>query len=368
MLHLKFSSAEGIDSTLINHLYSEVTDNVYNAHYLYFGENDTEIEYAKEAVKGTKAELQIWQMTQKDFLPSFRKSIDYLIEPTADAIGSTITGAFFAKTLGVHGNKTFIDCTVADSCYGSKNYITPLPLGLPANFAMASLKEKIEFLFMYYYIKGHKKIKPCDKYLNDPYLQYMEYGKAFLNCFSKQAKHFTKELLPKYQWAYNLIDPAGKTDDYVKYTVLQLFLYASKQTTVKFYDMMPQAQWFYPFMFRAVLEDQGRYTWQEKTANGVIKAPLKKILENYMDKDFIYRKKMGLNNPNYIWVNKREIKNELLSIALKNGGINEVLFSKSGIKLFNKAINKEKHHPNLDIILVQLATIQAWADKYKLVY
>ena len=62
-----------------------------------------------------------------------------------------------------------------------------------------------------------------------------------------------------------------------------------------------------PFLSLSLLKYLNKIILKEKIKNNVTKFILKKIAENYFDKRFIYRKKMGFDYPLNKWINKEHV-------------------------------------------------------------
>ncbi len=62
-----------------------------------------------------------------------------------------------------------------------------------------------------------------------------------------------------------------------------------------------------PFLSLSLLKYLNKVILKEKIKNNVTKFILKKIAENYFDKRFIYRKKMGFDYPLNKWINKEHV-------------------------------------------------------------
>ena len=58
----------------------------------------------------------------------------------------------------------------------------------------------------------------------------------------------------------------------------------------------------YPYIWRDILVEQGKIPWDLKIRNGVVKWPLKRLLEEHMPESFIYRKKSGFVAPFARWL------------------------------------------------------------------
>jgi hypothetical protein len=311
----------GIDSSLLNYLYNEITDSPYPVIYYDFDESASELSYVKKSLQGTKAEMIQVKMRSGNLVNEFQKSIEKLVYPVYDN-GSAYTGQLF-NTSFVDGNQdlTFIDGTVADSLYGVRDYSVPLVKGQNQHPIKSYIKEFI-FAKMLKYGFEKNKTGPRDSYLDDEFLQdLLWYAGPYANLWFSNAKQYTQSLVNKYRWYYTLIDSSNRSDYWARYTVQKMFLYAAKQTTVKAIDILSPNQVYFPFMFTTVVEDQGHYTWGEKSENGIIKAPLKRILEEYATKEFIYRKKVGMQSQTRKWINLPSIKPYFSELISRPDGI-----------------------------------------------
>ncbi|MEI6949502.1 asparagine synthase-related protein [Paraflavisolibacter sp. H34] len=355
----------GIDSTLLNSLYNRHTSSAYNAHYIYFGEEDKEIEFAKWAIQGTKADLHIWQMDSSDFVLSMELAAGHLIQPVIDNTGSVFVGSFFRHKLNGTPINAIVDGTAADSCYGSKNYNKPIIKGEQKPFWMLRAGEYVSSVLRFYNLPLHDRFIPRDSFEEDTNLLELQwYLGPFGNACFKNAKAYTQSLASKYKWYYNLLDQTGKNGEYAQYTILKLALYAAKQTTVKVYDVNPGAEVIFPFLYTSILKDQGRYSWQEKSTDNIVKYPLKKILQNYISPDFIYRSKVGLNNQNVSWFDDAQVRNFLRDV-FNNSELKELVFPVFH-KQVSKALEKKDLHIDIKKMVLAFTGIDLWMKKNKI--
>ena len=94
---------------------------------------------------------------------------------------------------------------------------------------------------------------------------------------------------------------------------------------------------------------------------------LKKIIEKYADRDFIYRKKVGLNSSFEDWVCTNENKSFLKDLLTEHNGISEVMMGKRNLNLLLKHFMSEKPvHPNVSRLVINLAISQSWVKKHGL--
>ena len=351
----------GIDSSLLNYLYNEMSSSSYPAFFLDFKEASAEKEYALRSLKKTKAELVCVEITEDNLIENFNDSVGKLIYPVYDN-GSAFVGHIFSQTL----HKRFgtdlplIDGTLADSCYGVRDYERPLLRG-GYQFEFYSLVKE----WIYSRIElggGVRSTRPRDAYLHDDFLQdLLWYGGVYSNIWFSNAKGYTSSLREKFYWYLNLLDSKHRLEYWPQYTILKMLLYAAKQTTVKVYDMLSPTQVYFPFMFQSVLADQGEYSWKEKSAGGIVKAPLKKLLEDYADSEFIYRKKSGLQSQTRKWINRSDFKIFLMDLLFSNYSVADSLMGRNSRRL--QQIYRTDNPPSSILSLVlSLAVLQRWMD------
>jgi hypothetical protein len=360
----------GIDSTLLNHKIDSFKDSPYPAYFVQFGNNDPETKFAKEAVANSKAELEIVNMESNDFIQAFDYQTSNLKSPIGES--SAIPLAHFFKQNN-YENKTIIDGTLADGCYGSMNYNKNLFHGISRQSNLKQiLNEKIAAYLQLKNKNGQFKFFPRDAYIKDDYLKFMNvYVGPLSNFIFKNAKELNSQLEKEWLWYNNLINwnPA-KLDsndvEWLKYTIFKMIGYASKVTTAKVEDLSMNNNVEYPFIWLEILKDQCKYSWKEKTNQNTIKFPLKKILEKYKSNDFIYRKKVGLNNAVPIWMNEKKNSDYLISILQRDKVIIEEIIGKKNLNLIKKRFRCQPAHSNINNLILSLSSVSDWCYKNKI--
>lgn len=357
----------GVDSTLANCLIDKFIDKPYPAYYIQFGKDDPEVKFAQEAAKATKAELEIALFQPEDTIPSFEYQCEHAIQPIGES--STISTAYHFMRQGHSGHK-IIDGTLADGCYGSTNYNRNVIGDIPERPQwQQQINEWIAAQLQSRKLPYYERFHPRDSNVNDPYLQFMDvYLGPFGNMWLKDAKKHSKELLPLWQYYYDYLEAdKSNQDDWMKYSVFKMVNYACKNNTAKSYDnSQPENSGLYPFTWKSILEDQGHYSWAEKTLENTIKYPLKKILDQYMSKDFIYRKKVGLNSCFEDWIQLPELKAHFSKCLLKADGIAAHFLGRRRSYLLNLYTAKEPLHPNLARLIINLSILDAWLDRHQI--
>jgi hypothetical protein len=189
----------------------------------------------------------------------------------------------------------------------------------------------------------------------------------FANTWIKKAKAYTKQIGPYWDIYYQMLDNEARRDDWACYSIFKMANYACKNNTAKSFDnALPTNRVELPFTWLDVLKDQSHYSWAEKTKNGQIKHPLKKIAENYLPKAFIYRKKQGLNSSFERWMADRRIRHYLSTLAEKRGGVAEFYLGTKRRDRLVKMYNMRPLHNNMLRLMLNLALLQAWMDAHKI--
>lgn len=356
----------GIDSSLINYMVNDHLDSAYPAYYLRFGDEDPEVEFAKKAVKGTKAELEVFEMSSSDFIDSFHYQTDQAIQPIGES--STIALAYFFKQNSLTG-KTILDGTLADGCYGSQNYSKGYNVQASKSKLELRINEKIAGFLQLKNLPGKNKFFPRDSYIQDEFLQQLNiYVGPLGNTLFKNTGKLNAELEQYFEYYYKMLSSSDTPDNWMKFSLFKMVHYASKNNTAKSFDNAGnENQVYYPFTWKSILEDQGKYTWEEKSVDGIIKSPLKKVMERYAPKNFIYRKKVGLNSSFEDWVCTKENKKFLIDLITTNDGIALRLMGRSKLSSLIKHFKTDEVHPNVSRLILNIAINQAWITKHQLV-
>lgn len=358
----------GVDSTVINHLVNKGRTQAYPSFFLQFGPEDGEVQYAQWAVKNTRAELEVCQMNPNDFEPAFEYQTEMLNQPLGES--SAIAMAHFFRTCKI-SDHFIIDGTLADGTYGSTNYNKDLWGNQKKRSLFEQrMAERISSVIQANNWKKWDRFFPRDSFQKDEYVRFLhQYLGAFANTWIDKAEQYTNELDKYWNLYYSELDVNSRNDDWARYTIFKMVNYACKNNTAKSFDLArPKNNAFYPFTWKEVLEDQGHYSWKEKTTNNIIKYPLKKILENYIDKEFIYRKKVGLNSSFEDWISTPSNKKYLVALIDKPGGIADFMIGSRRKKQLVSIYQRGEIHPNLSRLIINLAIQQAWIDKNRIIF
>jgi asparagine synthase (glutamine-hydrolysing) len=122
----------------------------------------------------------------------------------------------------------------------------------------------------------------------------------------------------------------------------------------------------YPYIWLDILIEQGKIPWEAKTNKGIVKWPLKRLLEEYLPHDFIYRKKSGFVPPLVRWLTTPQFNQMVRDTLLAtNGNINRIIPPKIFDDLLNDALqSKNLRHAILNFIWGAFFT-EMWIQYYK---
>jgi asparagine synthase (glutamine-hydrolysing) len=121
----------------------------------------------------------------------------------------------------------------------------------------------------------------------------------------------------------------------------------------------------YPYIWREVLIEQGNLPWNAKIRDGVVKWPLKRLLEEFMPHEFIYRKKSGFVPPFAGWIAAPEFNGIAREALLsQNGTITRIVPAKVIDSLLADALAGRKlRHPILNFLWGALFT-ELWIKEH----
>lgn len=153
-----------------------------------------------------------------------------------------------------------------------------------------------------------------------------------------------------------------------KITVRQLLFINSHLWTAKALSVNENLglRIMYPFIWRDILLEQGKMPWGAKVHEGIVKWPLKKLLEDFMPADFIYRKKSGFVPPLVHWLTNREFNSKVHDVvARKDSFASQIIPSRVLNELLSDALSGKKlRFPLLNVLWGAIFT-EFWIQEHK---
>jgi asparagine synthetase B (glutamine-hydrolysing) len=121
----------------------------------------------------------------------------------------------------------------------------------------------------------------------------------------------------------------------------------------------------YPYIWRDILVEQGRIPWDLKVRKGIVKWPLKRLLEEHMPETFIYRKKSGFVPPFATWIAQRDFNARAREVLLdRNAKVTEVVPSETIDDLLSDAVDgRMLRHSVLNFLWGALFT-EMWIQEH----
>jgi len=359
----------GVDSTLLAHKMGERSNQNTRSYFLAFGKNDPELVFAKEASESSGSELDVIYMDENrlyEIIDEIATSYDH---PFGD--GSVIPTYFLMKHIINEGEKIIVDGTGGDGCFGFETIASEifweLMYSLPTAFKKltssmyshsglwkrASIVEKI--------FRTIVKCLEIDVNLgslvgsppNDVFSSNFEYDETI--------GRLSTTLINK------LIGPCSSGQIFKqRATVADIIFtcggWAAAKTDLR--NKFPEVHTLYPFLWKDVLEEQGKISWSAKVNNGIVKWPLKKLLEPYMPHYFIYRKKSGFTPDLESYMKNQKVYSLLRETFINQNTIDKFINKKKFIQLIENLQNMEHYSIPLRSLLWSLLFVELWISKH----
>ena len=325
----------GIDSSLYGCYLNEEKSKPFDGFYCSFGQDDPERPYACAIAKRLGVELHVATMVKDDAVRALDDVVRLTDHPFSDF--SSLPIVFLVQYIRDHQSRDalIIECNGGDDCFG-----------FPA--LKLEWKFRLKHFFPGTLKKGMANVlanASCWKWESSggflarisPLADVHE--KSVLNYFLVQAPVNYLGMNKHADWDDSLHEMMEQSvsncgQDYAglsyeaKTTLRQLFFINSARWAAKAFSVGESLgrRVIYPFIWHDVLVEQGKLPWNAKVRDGVIKWPLKRLLEEYMPADFIYRQKSGFVPPFVRWLTDPDFNDKVRGILLsRNTVVSELL-------------------------------------------
>jgi asparagine synthase (glutamine-hydrolysing) len=358
----------GVDSTLLAHKMSGRSNRNIRSYFLAFGKNDHELPFAEEASKSSNSQLDVTYMDESKLFEIIDEIATFYDYPFKD--GSVIPTYYLVKHISEEGEKIVVDGTGGDVCLGSETIALDkfwmFAYGLPkvvkklvsSIYSHSGIWKKESFLE-----KPFRTIAKCcevDCALgpfvgsppNDIFFSNFEYdesiGRLSMNLVNK------------------LISPSSRQVFKERTTVADIFFTCGAQAGAKtdLRNRFPQVYTLYPYLWKDILEEQGRISWSAKVNNGIVKWPLKRLLESYMPHYFIYRKKSGLTPDLESYIKNQKVYSLIKETFMNPNIVDRFVNKNKFIKLVENLPTIERFSAPLRNLLWGLLFVELWASKH----
>jgi len=325
----------GIDSSLYGCYMNQAGGEPPQAFYCAFGASDPEYPYASAIAGRIGVKLQVAGMEKRDALSALDDVVRLTDHPFSDF--SSLPIAFLLQYIREHasGRPLVIECNGGDDCFG-----------FPA------LQHEAKFRLKHSVPRAAKKWI-SSRLRRSPRWKWEAGGGASARIAALADVHESDPLsyfLVLAPVHYLSLDVPAEWDETLQgliertsancgagYTRLG---YEAK-TTIRQLLYVNSARWaakalsvgeslglrvMYPYIWQDVLVEQGKLPWSAKVHDGIVKWPLKKLLEEFMPGEFIYRKKSGFVPPFVGWLTDPEFNGRVREAVLRTDGfVTEVI-------------------------------------------
>jgi len=315
----------GIDSSLYGCYLSQEKTGTLQGFYCSFGQDDPEYQYACAIAERLGIHLQVATMAKSDAMRALDDVVRLTDHPFSDF--SSLPIAFLLQYIRERQGRgaMIIECNGGDDCFG-----------FPA--LRDARKYRLKHSFPGIFKKGIAKALANSSYWKWESSEGMlarvaaladVHENSFLNYFLVQAPVNYLSLDRPADWDDSLQElieqtAANSGQDYsslgyeAKTTIRQLLYINSARWAAKALSVGESlgSRVVYPYIWHDVLVEQGKLPWSAKVHNGVVKWPLKRLLEEFMPADFIYRQKSGFVPPFVRWLTDPEFNDKVRGTLL----------------------------------------------------
>jgi len=340
-----------------------------------FGGDDPEFEFAREFAERIHAHLHVGKMEKGAALTLLNDTVALTDHPFADF--SSLPIVFILKFMKeqVKEAQMLIEGNGADDCFGFPDLGTRSKMLMKDHFPKVC-KDVIALLFKNSDIwkwtseEGFlaRVLALADNHEINPlnyFLVFSPVNFLGLNAYREWDRQVTDVL----EEVFLRCGKDHATLSYeAKVTIRQLLHINSRQWAAKAFSVGESLgiRVIYPYIWRDILILQGTIPWEAKINKGVVKWPLKRLLEEFMPNDFIYRQKSGFVPPFVQWLTSRDFNQTVHDILLASDGTIRRFVAPLIIKeLLDDALQgKSLRFPVLNFLWGALFT-EMWIRKYK---
>lgn len=320
----------GIDSSLFAcYLHGSRHERVRGFHCA-FGSGDSELAYAGAIARATGAEFHVAEMSSRHAWPTLVEAVRLTDHPFSDF--SSLPVVFILRFIRetAADAEVLIECNGGDDCFGfpalaeRSKYAAKAAVPRPLKKALAMLLERSScwkweshggLTARLAALADVHEIDPSNYFLVLTPVNYLALGD--FGSWDREISELMDGVFRGCCADYDSLGYEAVT------TVKQLVHVNSRRWAAKALSVGEGLgiRCVYPYIWREVLIEQGRLPWDLKVRNGIVKWPLKRLLEEFMPGDFIYRRKSGFVPPFAGWIASEEFNGRAREALLASGGI-----------------------------------------------
>jgi asparagine synthase (glutamine-hydrolysing) len=336
----------GIDSTLYLKYLDESSGTKIPTHSLVFGNDDPEDLYIQEGLKASNTASMLFSLTEADVVNIIKEIASSANQPFCD---DSIIPVYYIlkKALDCEPKcRINIDGNGGDDCFGCGWMRNKRPWEVM--FGIPKVFKKLAGLFLLYDGGWARKDNTFDRVLRhflkvnvDSLQMALINVSPTISFFLKNESSWDKKLSDAFaDYFARFYRDSTALDFYQKATVAQIYHICSKWWTAKSLSVDMGINVVYPYLWKDILVEQSRIPMEVKTYGGQVKWPLKRLLEEYMPYDYIYRKKSGFIPPLAGWLMNSEINSFFRETLLSQSAYLKNIILKERInRLLDSSLN-----------------------------
>jgi asparagine synthase (glutamine-hydrolysing) len=365
----------GIDSSLYGCYLSEAADKPLQGLYCTFGDDDPELDFAQRIAVRTGSDLHVARMGTSDAVEVLDEVTRLTDHPFSDFSSLPITFLLDSARERVGAGAIIVECNGGDDCFGFPDLASRRKHALKHGVPRVLKRAIAATLGRSSYWKWESGVGALTRLC----AMADAHEPTPLNYFLVLAPMEYLDLRASPGWddaLWGVMDhgfaSAGEGYEALSYrartTIRQLLQVNSRRWSAKALSVGESLglRLAYPFVWRDVLVEQGRVPWHAKIRNGVVKWPLKRLLEQYMPDPFIYRRKSGFVPPFAKWLTEAPFNRRIRDVLLdREALVTQVVPSPTLEQLLSDAMDGRKlRHAVLNFLWGALFT-EMWLRKHR---
>lgn len=179
------------------------------------------------------------------------------------------------------------------------------------------------------------------------------------NFFTKEQRSVTAKLARHFEYICDsCVDKSNRKSFASKSTTMDL-VQLVRSFAMKSYGVYPsRIETIYPYLWRDILVEQGRLKC--KKVSGVNKYPLKKLLEQRMPKEFVYRKKSAFAPPTLKYLENPQVLKFFERVIIKEGKFVKNIVPNENLKKTFYLLSKNRCSQQMSNMIWSIMFTELW--------
>jgi asparagine synthase (glutamine-hydrolysing) len=367
----------GIDSSLYaSYLHESGEDRLHGINCT-FGDDDPEFPFARAMAERIDAVFHVGRMRGEDALPVLNDAVALTGHPFSDF--SSLPIVFILKFMKEHVPEAdmLIEGNGGDDCFGFPALGSRSKM-LFKNFFPRAAKDALAGLLRNsrsWRWESHQGLRSRlfaladvhETILENYFLVLTPVNYLRLNAPGQWDRRLT-DLMEEVFSSYAKGNGHSSLSYEARVTIRQLMHVNSRRWAAKAFSVSESLgiRCIYPYIWRDILIVQGTLPWKAKIKNGIVKWPLKRLLEEFMPHEFIYRPKSGFVPPFVRWLTCKDFNDTVREIlSSSTTAIGNVVPPGTIAELLDDALQgRKQRHALLNFLWGALFT-EMWVQRYK---